>query len=110
MAFTLAHDDSPYADENMWTAGRIMGKGTNTGIAVMWDSCRKLSENGTLLPLAMVWVLHEHGLCYLNGIQALLEEEAEKRGMANLRRKRSFVAGNRSHVEEISQVGAAQER
>jgi hypothetical protein len=91
--FTLARDDSPYADGRLWKAGRIEGEGTHTCVAVIWDSIRELSEHGPLLPLAMVWALHEHGVCYLKGLQALLSEEEEERKMAKLQQKYSSVVG-----------------
>lgn len=70
-----------------------MGEGTHIDIAVIWDSFKELSEHDTLLPHAMVWVLHEHGQPYLKGLQALLNEEVEEREIAKLQRKHSSVVG-----------------
>lgn len=91
--FTLVRDDSPYADRKVWKAGRVVGEGTHANVAVTWDSVREMSEYGPLLPLAMVRVLHEHGLCYLNGLQTLLAVEEEERVVAKLQRKYFFVVG-----------------
>lgn len=99
----MARDDSPYADVKLWKAGRIEGEGTHTYVAIMWDSIRELSEDGPLLPLAMVWALHEHGVCYLKGLQALLAEEEEERKMAKLQQKYSSVVGKALLNEESGQ-------
>jgi hypothetical protein len=91
--FTLVRDDSRYADQQLWKAGRLIGEWTHTDVAVIWDSVREMSEYGPLLPLAMVWVLHEHGLCYLNGLQMLLAGQDAERAVAKLQRKYSSVVG-----------------
>jgi hypothetical protein len=89
----LVSDDSPYADRQVWRAGRVSGEGTHDDVAVIWDSVRELDEYGPLLLLAMVWALDEYGLCYLQGLQVILTREEEERKVAKLQKKYSTVVG-----------------
>lgn len=86
-------DDSKYADRKVWRAGRVVGEGTDCDVALIWDEARELDEHGPLLPLAMVWALQEHGVSYLTGLQAIMEQEDEERKVAELQSKYSTVIG-----------------